>query len=368
MYGGSMEIRKVQKLGYSTIVVSLPRTWVKEKQIKKGDSVIVRIEEDGSLRIIPYNVGGEKDLYERYIVDVSKMTSMGIVERILIGSYLLGHDTITFKSEDKRIPAWVVEEIMDGIGRLAGVEIVDQRLNAITVQCFIDPTKFKLKGLVRRMYTLIFSMIEGIRIYLTEGDDTIFSQISGMETEADRLYWLIVRQLLLSQRSWRVAKEIGITHPYHLVGNRAIVKALEDIADRINDVGVELRRIPRDWIDKERGKEDGVVRKLDAFLSEVDEMVGDSMQSFIELNIYGANDVINNAKKIKDKTKELDIWFLSSVDDPVVLSSLRLILSHLMRVIDNVQLIAEITFNRSLETPSEYYFWEAVEKKEEVAK
>jgi phosphate uptake regulator len=211
-------------------------------------------------------------------------------------------------------------------------------------------------------------MIEGIRIYLTEGDETVFSQISGMETEADRLYWLIVRQLLLSQRSWKVAKEIGVVHPYHIVGNRAIVKALEDIADRINDVGEELRRIPEKWIEDERGKDEGAIKKLDEFLGVIDEMVGDSMQSFIELNIFSANDVINKAKKIKDRTKELDIWFLSAISDPVVLSSLRLILGHLMRVIDNVQLIAEITMNRSLESPSEFYYWEAVEKREETAK
>jgi|Deesub1362A_J573_1020465.scaffolds.fasta_scaffold00012_213 phosphate uptake regulator len=359
-----MEIRKVQKLGYSTIVVSLPRSWVKEKSIKKGDSVIVRVEEDGSLRIIPYNMGSEKTVYERYIVDVTNLSSKGLVERILIGNYLLGHDTITFKTSDKRMPAWVLEEVMDAINRLAGVEIVDQRLNEITVQCFIDPTKFKLKGLVRRMYTLIFSMIEGIRIFLTEGDDSIFSQISGFETEADRLYWLVVRQLLLSQRSWRVAKEIGVTHPYHIVGNRAIVKALEDIADRIDDVGTELRRIPADWIDRSRDEPDGAVRRLDGLLSEIDNMVGDSMQAFIELSIEKANDVINEAEKFKEKTQEIDIWFISNVKDPLILSTLRLMLSHLMRVIDNVQLIAEITINRSLEAPSKFYYWEAMKKEE----
>jgi phosphate uptake regulator len=357
-----MEIRKVQKLGYSTIVVSLPRSWVKEKSIKKGDSVIVRMEEDGSLRIIPYNMGSEKNVYERYIVDVTSLASMGMIERILIGNYLLGHDTITFKTNDKRISSWVLEEIMDAINRLAGVEIVDQRLNEITVQCFIDPTKFKLKGLVRRMYTLIFSMIEGIRIFLTEGDDSIFSQINGFETEADRLYWLVVRQLLLSQRSWRVAKEIGVTHPYHIVGNRAIVKALEDIADRIDDVGMELRRVPLEWIDSSRSKGDGVVNRLDEILSEIDNMVGDSMQAFIELSIEKANDVINEAQKFKEKTQEIDIWFISNVTDPLILSTLRLILSHLMRVIDNVQLIAEITINRSLEAPTKFYHWEAKEE------
>lgn len=359
-----MEIRKVQKLGYSTIVVSLPRTWVKEKNIRKGDSVIVRVEEDGSLRIIPYNMGEEKNIYERYIIDATNVFSKGLIERVLIGNYLLGHDTITFKTKDKRIPSWVLEEVTEAISRLAGVEIVDQRLNEITVQCFIDPTKFKLKGLVRRMYTLIFSMIEGIRIFLTEGDDSIFSQITGMEIEADRLYWLVVRQLLLSQRSWRVAKEIGVTHPYHIVGNRAVVKALEDVADRIEDIGIELRRLPVDWVDKNRGEQNGTIKRLDELLGDIDNMIGDSMQALIELNVEKANEVINEAQQFKEGMQEIDIWFITNVSDPLILSTLRLMLSHLMRVIDNIQLVAEITINRSLEAPGGFYYWEAIKKEE----
>ena len=360
-----MEIRKVQKLGYSTIVVSLPRSWVREKRLKKGDSVIVRAEEDGSLRIIPYHVGGEEETYERYVVEVGKINNKGLVERILIGNYLLGHDTITFRTDDRRMPPWALEEIMNAINRLAGVEIVDQRLNEITVQCFIDPTKFKLKGLVRRLYTLIFSMIEGIRIFLTEGDENIFDQISGMENEADRLYWLIIRQLLLSQKSWRVAKEIGLEHPYHIVGNRAIVKALEDIADRVSDISNEIRKLPPEWIEEERNKKEGILHKIDQLFNNVDLLIGDSMQAFLELNLDLANQVINNTKQFGSKTVSLDIWALSHLSDPVILSTIRLILSHIGRIIDNVQLIAEITLNRALETPNKYCQWISEEKRKE---
>lgn len=348
-----LEVRKVQKLGYSTIVVSLPRNWVKEKNLKKGDSVIVRVEDDGSLRIIPYNLGEEKSITERYVVDIGKISSKGLVERILIGNYLLGHDTITFKTDDKRLPSWVVDEISQGISRLAGIEIVDQKLNEVTIQCFIDPTKFKLNGLVRRMYTLIFSMLEGIRIYLTEGDKTVFSQVHGMEIEADRLYWLIVRQLLLAQRSWRVAKEIGIEHPYHIVGNRAIVKSLEEIADRIHDFSLELEIVD---IENLRSHLD-LIEKIDGLLDNTDKLIGDSMQAYIELNVSRANDVINEISEFKDDVKGNDRWFLYNVKDKDLLSSLRLMVSYILRILDSVEAVAEVTINRSLEAPSKIIKW-----------
>lgn len=357
-----MEVRKVQKLGYSTIVVSLPRNWVKEKNLKKGDSVIVRVEDDGSLRIIPYNLGEEKSITEKYVVDVGRITSKGLVERILIGNYLLGHDTITFKTDDKRLPSWVVDEVTGGIARLAGIEIVDQKLNEITIQCFIDPTKFKLSGLVRRMYTLIFSMLEGIRIYLTENDKTVFSQVHGMEIEADRLYWLIVRQLLLAQRSWRVAKEIGIEHPYHIVGNRAIVKSLEEIADRIHDFALELENVN---VDSFRESPE-LIDKMDYLLDMTDKLIGDSMQAYIELNVVRANDVINEINRFKGEVKEEDKWFLYNLGDKELLSSLRLMMSYILRILDNVEAVAEVTINRSLESPSKFIKWISEGSREEA--
>jgi len=357
-----LEVRKVQKLGYSTIVVSLPRNWVKEKNLKKGDSVIVRVEDDGSLRIIPYNLGEEKSITEKYVVDVGRITSKGLVERILIGNYLLGHDTITFKTDDKRLPSWVVDEVTGGIARLAGIEIVDQKLNEITIQCFIDPTKFKLSGLVRRMYTLIFSMLEGIRIYLTENDKTVFSQVHGMEIEADRLYWLIVRQLLLAQRSWRVAKEIGIEHPYHIVGNRAIVKSLEEIADRIHDFALELENVN---VDSFRESPE-LIDKMDYLLDMTDKLIGDSMQAYIELNVVRANDVINEINRFKGEVKEEDKWFLYNLGDKELLSSLRLMMSYILRILDNVEAVAEVTINRSLESPSKFIKWISEGSREEA--
>jgi len=34
-----------------------------------------------------------------------------------------------------------------------------------------------------------------------------------------------------------------VEHPYHIVGNRAIVKSLEEIADRIHDFSMVVRKL-----------------------------------------------------------------------------------------------------------------------------
>jgi phosphate uptake regulator len=353
-----MEIRKVQKLGYSTIVVSLPRSWVKDKNLKKGDSVIVRVDEDGNLRIEPYEAEGEKRKREQFIIDVSQINSPGLIKRILIGNYVLGHDNLVFINKGERLSPQVLKEIHEAINRLAAMEIVEQNLHKVVVQCFIDPTKFRLTGLIRRMYTLIFSMIEAIQVYLSDLDLNVLRQIVNMENEADRLYWLIVRQILLAQKSWKVAKDIGIEHPYHIVGNRALAKSLEEICDRIEDVANELGRIPIEAVSEHKD----VISIIDTILGDLREILSISMMAFIELDMVKANEILNNLKVFRNRVKELDTNFLIYIKEPLALSVFRVIVSSIMRVADSADAIAEITINRALEIPSKICKWEIVEE------
>jgi len=353
-----MEIRKVQKLGYSTIVVSLPRSWVKEKNLKKGDSVIVRVDEDGNLRIEPYEVEGGRRKREQYIIDVSVAKSPGLIKRVLIGNYVLGHDNLVFVSKDERLSSDVLKEIKDAINRLAAMEIVEQDLHKVVVQCFIDPTKFRLTGLIRRMYTLIFSMIEAVQVYLKDRDPNVLGQVVNMENEADRLYWLVVRQILLAQKSWRIAKEIGVEHPYHIVGNRALAKSLEEICDRIEDIANELMRLPNEELEKHKE----AIEILDTMLSDLREILSLSMMAFIELDMVKANEILNMLKVFRNQVRELDKSFITYIKDPLVLSVLRVIVSCIMRIADSSDGIAEITINRALETPSKICKWEIIEE------
>jgi phosphate uptake regulator len=53
-----LEIRKVQKLGTSSLIVTLPKTWVNRLGIKPGDSVYL-VEKERELRIVPFHSEGE---------------------------------------------------------------------------------------------------------------------------------------------------------------------------------------------------------------------------------------------------------------------------------------------------------------------
>jgi phosphate uptake regulator len=49
----SEEQRKLQVTGGSTFILSLPKEWATKNELKRGSSMVVREEEDGSLSISP---------------------------------------------------------------------------------------------------------------------------------------------------------------------------------------------------------------------------------------------------------------------------------------------------------------------------
>src|SRR5437879_12534733 len=77
-------------------------------------------------------------------------------------------------------------------------------------------------------------------------------EVGRMELEVDRLYWLVVRQLLLAAQNRTISGRIGVTEPRHLLGDRVVTVALENVGDWWDEaaagVGPSLkpnRRIPR---------------------------------------------------------------------------------------------------------------------------
>ena len=54
-----METRKVQRLGPSTLAMTLPAEWAKEHNVDKGDEVSLRMGGKGTLTVLPESASQE---------------------------------------------------------------------------------------------------------------------------------------------------------------------------------------------------------------------------------------------------------------------------------------------------------------------
>src|SRR2546427_13301781 len=101
---------------------------------------------------------------------------------------------------------------------LTGLTIVNQGPKFVTIENFGEPTRFPIDGLLRRLHYLT-SRMEKLALGVISGDAKgNIEEVARMELEVDRLYSLVVRQLLLAGQKRRIAGRIWETVPRHLLG------------------------------------------------------------------------------------------------------------------------------------------------------
>ncbi|MFW6385232.1 MAG: AbrB/MazE/SpoVT family DNA-binding domain-containing protein, partial [Halodesulfurarchaeum sp.] len=91
-----MDTRKVQRLGPSTLAMTLPAAWAREHDVEKGDKVTVRESSKGTITVTPESTRGEESeatiLVEGFDAEA--------VERAIIGHYVLGRRIIHIRANE----------------------------------------------------------------------------------------------------------------------------------------------------------------------------------------------------------------------------------------------------------------------------
>jgi phosphate uptake regulator len=348
-----MEARKVQKVGYSTLIVSLPKDWVEEVSLKQGDIVSFRRESDGGITVYP-GLTKERENH-RYVIDADLCDGTNLLTRIITANYLTGHDTIQIVSK-KELSSRHLEEVRAVSRRLTGLGIVEQTLKSVTLQSFVDPTKFPIYGLMRRLQIILSSMLEQAVKSVVEGRMAMAEEVLHMEEEADRIYWMIIRQLLLAVLDRRVAKEVGIEGPMHVVGNRVIAKSLEQMADSAAHVALEAQKLKGDA----KSIEPKITKGLLELSDKVRSLIEDSFNALMKGDLKKSNECIDRVDACETLERSLTADVMRSVKDVNLAVGLRSIIWDVGQMARDSVSIAEVGINRKLETPSDFCQWEKV--------
>ncbi len=239
-----MEARKVYVSGGSTYVISLPKKWVKKTNLKPGDSLVVT-EHGSSLLIETSVIEKESQVKE---IKISQITSSEALERILIAFYLVGYDTIKIKLDRKDHLAYR-ESIRKILDYLIGVELVEDTNEAMTLEIMLDYKRMSTMQILQRMFSIDRSMLLDLGKALKTTDIGLAKDVIVREREIDRLYFLVVRQLKSAVEYQQVAEKLGIENQRDCLGYRITVKALERIADHIENIAksyIQLSDIQKD--------------------------------------------------------------------------------------------------------------------------
>jgi len=325
--------------------VSLPREWVEDVKLKAGDIVSIKREDDGSLKLVPGTEHKSQEI-RNCIVNSDLCDSNNLLTRVITANYILGHDTIQIVAKDE-MKKHHLEEIRATTQRLTGLSIVEQTLRQVTLQSFVDPTRFPIYGLMRRLHIILTSMLEVPIKAIVERRPELAMEVKHMEEESDRIYWLIVRQLLLSIRDRSVGTKIGIESPIHIPGNRVVAKTLEEMADSAETIANEVVAL------KDKELSNGIVNDIAKFANEVAKISEQSMKALLTSDIRLSNDAIEKVQTAEAEERKLTHKMLAYVKDVPTAVSLRTIVINLGQINKYCRIIGEVTINRIMETPTD---------------
>ncbi len=290
--GRMRETRRIQKTGGSTYVVSLPKKWITDAGLGKGDQVVLSYSGDGSLSVSP-DVQTETEKLSKQ-VEVSQDTDPKALLRQLIGAYVTGFDIIEVRAKN-RIPAELRKTVQDFSRRVIGPEIVEESSTLIVLQDVADHADLAMKKVVHRMHLMARSMLADSIESVRRLDKEQASELIARDDEIDRLYWFVEKQHAMIGRNIAFASKMKTTWLEADVLLSA-AKALERIADHATRIAHSVAllsgsKMDADTIDSITRLSEKAVAVLDC-----------SIESLFRKDPILANKCIEQASDLRERT------------------------------------------------------------------
>jgi phosphate uptake regulator len=231
--------RKAIEMGEGTILVSLPKAWVRKNGVKKGDELSVEELSPGKLMVRPLVPGGDE---HKQIVVEYPGEDLSQVMNDVTGAYLLGYDVIRVVGS-KVISREDRAGIKATIGRLVGLEIMDEDSKKMSMQFLLEPAAIIPEKIVLRMSGLLDGMLRDMAEALDKGDSKLLALVGERDDEVDRLYFLLVRATRAAIVRPEVAEGYGLS-PVDLLDYRVLASFLESIGDAVSELSRKLHDGP----------------------------------------------------------------------------------------------------------------------------
>jgi phosphate uptake regulator len=199
----SAESRKLVKWGSSeTLIMSLPRNWVKKFQLNKDSEVSIIENQDGSLLVSPLTLSNERPRFEATIpFSAEDMEDMDLIELEITVKYLDGNDVITVERKEgkgggEKFPTKFTLKVQEVAQSLLGLEITSLLSTKIKIQDIMNIHETNVDVLVKIIADTTVDLFQNICDIVKEGDYPAHMDSLLISKKQVRKYFLrILREL-----------------------------------------------------------------------------------------------------------------------------------------------------------------------------
>mgnify|MGYP000235727098 CR=1 FL=1 len=337
-------LRKVQLTGGSTLIVSLPKEWVKNVGLSPGSYVSVQIQPDGSLKITPVS-HLERMSSEATMVVTEEMSSDTVIREFL-SRYLAGYNLIRieFKNEG-RIHKGTIKRVIQH--KVIGMEVIEESAEGMLIQCLANHSELPVRTALRRMSNITLSMLDDLIKGMEQGKYEIIKELPPRDDNVDKFYIFILRQLKMVMLGLLSPEDIGTHDLRECLGLRLVIKSIERIADHVANSAHYLGEIKGE-IHSE------LLLKLCELGRESRKLYSNSIKAFFKSDALLAHEVADDIKYVYKLENEVVASVISKLIDVRDATLLRLVAESLRRIADYSTDICEITINLHISPPRAY--------------
>lgn len=271
-----VEVRKIQKTGGSTLVVSLPKAWCDNFSLKVGSKVTINYNEKGGVLIEPFDKRQERpDVF----VEIKKSSDPENEIRMLISRYIQGIKKINIKSDDKKTMDDILRKFIDFT---IGFEIIDEGENEAILEDLISLPMLTFDKAIRRMETLVRSIVnESIN-----PEKIPLDYILKKENEVDKFNIYIQRLYNQCLKDYSVLQLNKISS-----GEALSYLLLSRILERVADHGIRIYGLlGEDFLED---------IEIINYIRDSNDILGKSMEYFFKKDTRGANEEISRKEYFK---------------------------------------------------------------------
>jgi len=333
------QTRKIQFSGGATYLVSLPKEWVEELNIKIGENVTIVKNTNQSLSIFPKEHSISKKTTA--IIHPIQKESGDSIKRKIIASYLSGYKTIMIKAKGMKIQTEHSRSIRELVRTsMIGTEIVESSSDGITIQILTRLPELSFETALNRMYLMATNMIKESIEALEESDISHAVDVVNMDDEVDRFGMYVRRNLVLAIGNQSILLDMGLKTPAECIEYRTIVSKIERIGDHAGLIAKRVKFIegkidPKiiTKIKKLSEKSLGVFEESIAAVQNHDFQKGENVAEKVNKIIEDEKEIMS---KIKDNEKNTTV--------------VRFVLEDLRRIVEYSSDIAEVAIDDNIQS------------------
>jgi len=333
------EVRKLQLVGGSTYVLSLPKKWVDDLNLKTGDPVSIIKNVNKSLSILPTQSSSTPKLSKSKTM-LSQKDTVESIKRKVIAMYLAGYQIIEIYAKGGRIQLEHKQAIRDLVRKnMIGTEIVESTSESITIQVLTSLPELSISDALKRMFLLTMTMHRQAIDALKEMDAELGEEITHSDDEVDRFSLYILRNLTLAVEHEKILRDIGLKKPSDCISYRIVVKSIERVADHAVSIAGRVKFLKSTL-------EPALLQKISRLSEESLKVFEDYISALNKRDYALADTVATSACRIAVKEKE----FTDSLEESKKYSSvIKFVLEDIRRTAEYSSDIAEAVINETVQ-------------------